>query len=279
MAFFEDNLPYFPFGSRNLRRGSVGTDVKVLQALFNRYRILGTITVDGIVGPQTEGAVQRLQERFGLVIDGIVGPETLFVLGQGDGRHTPYGGPPFGSRTLSRGMSGGDVMVLQNRLNNHHIISQNLNRPADGVFDEATEQAVGVFQGIVGGQIDPGLGNGVVGPETFDAFWAFTSWGGRNLQSLPTDPTVGDRGIDMLFLTSLLFPQINYVIRYMDRPFGAPTERLFFSEAVSIFQARNGLPETGVADPATYLALAKTNVGWPPVLIGPIPGGILPEPF
>jgi hypothetical protein len=38
---------------------------------------LGAVDVDGIFGPQTEGAVKTFQKVRGLVVDGLVGPKTL----------------------------------------------------------------------------------------------------------------------------------------------------------------------------------------------------------
>ena len=64
-----------------LARGSgyasaAGADaVRVLQ---RRLRSLGTPPgpIDGLYGPQTEGAVERFQQRHGLAVDGIVGRQT-----------------------------------------------------------------------------------------------------------------------------------------------------------------------------------------------------------
>ena len=36
---------------------------------------------DGVVGPQTRGAVKRFQRRNGLMVDGVIGPQTLAALG------------------------------------------------------------------------------------------------------------------------------------------------------------------------------------------------------
>ena len=68
-----------------LREGSVGEDVVVLQTMLNRvgrsYPAIPAVSpVDGIFGPQTEAAVRRFQEIFGLSADGIVGPATWYAL-------------------------------------------------------------------------------------------------------------------------------------------------------------------------------------------------------
>jgi peptidoglycan hydrolase-like protein with peptidoglycan-binding domain len=39
------------------------------------------VAADGVVGPQTRGAVKRYQRRHGLIADGVIGPQTLAALG------------------------------------------------------------------------------------------------------------------------------------------------------------------------------------------------------
>lgn len=130
VARFETTFPpYVPFGSRLLRLQTPrqrGTDVAVLQAVYNlMLQVMNPplgpmgspITLDGIFGPQTRRAVLTIQDYFGLSVDGIAGSQTYFVFGQGVGPNTTYGGPVYGSRQLMQGDSGGDVRILQNRLN------------------------------------------------------------------------------------------------------------------------------------------------------------------
>jgi peptidoglycan hydrolase-like protein with peptidoglycan-binding domain len=50
--------------------GSTGDGVRAVQKCFSQ------LTVDGIFGPDTETAVRKFQEMFGLTQDGIVGPVT-----------------------------------------------------------------------------------------------------------------------------------------------------------------------------------------------------------
>lgn len=58
----------------NLKRGSKGENVKKVQAFLG-------ITVDGDYGPNTEAAVRTYQTENNLRIDGIVGPETWGAMG------------------------------------------------------------------------------------------------------------------------------------------------------------------------------------------------------
>jgi peptidoglycan hydrolase-like protein with peptidoglycan-binding domain len=56
-----------------LRSGSEGRQVRLLQ------QALG-INVDGVYGPETEGAVRRFQASRGLKVDGVLGPDTSRAL-------------------------------------------------------------------------------------------------------------------------------------------------------------------------------------------------------
>ncbi|MBY0355156.1 MAG: peptidoglycan-binding protein [Rickettsiales bacterium] len=61
---------------RNLARGSQGDDVKALQQRLIREGFLPEGGDDGRFGPRTQAAVANLQRERGLNVDGIVGPET-----------------------------------------------------------------------------------------------------------------------------------------------------------------------------------------------------------
>ncbi|GAA2713352.1 peptidoglycan-binding protein [Micromonospora olivasterospora] len=65
-------------GSRNLRRGDRGDDVRELQRLADA--VGAKLAVDGIFGPRTDAWVRAYQKSRRLTIDGIVGPKTLAAL-------------------------------------------------------------------------------------------------------------------------------------------------------------------------------------------------------
>ena len=68
-----------------LHRGSHGSTIAAVQ------RALG-ITADGVYGAATRRAVMEFQREHGLIVDGIVGPQTLGALGlssAGSGDATP----------------------------------------------------------------------------------------------------------------------------------------------------------------------------------------------
>lgn len=68
-----------------LRRGTSGPSVVTVQVMLNRISqhypaIPKVASVDGIFGAQTEAAVRKFQEIFGLAVDGIVGRATWYAL-------------------------------------------------------------------------------------------------------------------------------------------------------------------------------------------------------
>ena len=59
-----------------IKLGDTGDDVKRLQRVFARMKVLASDDFDGVFGPRTEDAVKDFQESNGLVVDGVVGPIT-----------------------------------------------------------------------------------------------------------------------------------------------------------------------------------------------------------
>lgn len=66
----------------DLSRGSSGTAVRELQMSLTALGYdVGQEGADGIFGTNTDGAVRAFQRESGIGVDGIVGPETLGALG------------------------------------------------------------------------------------------------------------------------------------------------------------------------------------------------------
>lgn len=67
-----------------LQVGSMGSNVSLMQEFLTElrkpYPSLPVIAVDGIFGPQTEAAVIKFQNLFGLIPDGIIGPITWYTI-------------------------------------------------------------------------------------------------------------------------------------------------------------------------------------------------------
>ena len=69
------------FGSRNLKKGSTGSDVRELQTKLNSIGF-NCGSVDGIFGTKTLAAVKKFQQKYKLAVDGIVGKNTYKKLAE-----------------------------------------------------------------------------------------------------------------------------------------------------------------------------------------------------
>lgn len=69
------------FGSRNLKKGSTGSDVRELQTKLNSLGF-DCGKVDGIFGTNTLAAVKRFQQAKKIAVDGIVGKNTYAKLAE-----------------------------------------------------------------------------------------------------------------------------------------------------------------------------------------------------
>ncbi|MDA8440925.1 MAG: spore cortex-lytic enzyme [Peptococcaceae bacterium] len=84
-------------GDRELRRGSRGTDVQVMQTKLKQLGYYMPGKIDGIFGRETESAVRSFQQGHGLKIDGIAGTQTIGLLNKLTGYNTNAGGQAVGS--------------------------------------------------------------------------------------------------------------------------------------------------------------------------------------
>jgi peptidoglycan hydrolase-like protein with peptidoglycan-binding domain len=137
-----------------ISQGATGPTVRWAQYLLVR-RTLTYKQIDGIFGPATKTAVEEFQGSRRLTVDGIVGPKTWGALG-GDGPEPP---------TLQRGSQGPVVDRLQSALNEGRgsfAPSSNPVLAVDGIFGPITASAV---QGV---QREAGISaDGIVGLQTW----------------------------------------------------------------------------------------------------------------
>ena len=184
-----------------LRTGSRGPFVTVIQTELNRisrnYPAIPRIDrVDGIFGPQTEAAVRKFQEVFGLDADGVVGKATWYALvrlytavlslselrSQGQQFYAVDWAYPSG---LQQGARGDKVRHLQYMLSVlSEYIPQIPELTVDGVFGPATRNAVIAAQGFFGLPQ-----TGVVDEDTWDDLYdQFAGIENRSLRSDVTFP-------------------------------------------------------------------------------------------
>lgn len=141
-------------GSRVLKNGVNGADVRVLQHLLDDLGY-SVGTIDGFFGSKTEAAVRAFQGSVGMTVDGLVGRHTktaLSGLSRGDAA----------SEVLLIGSRGDSVRDLQNELNR---LGFDAGTP-DGVFGPITLGAVLRFQKAEDLWVD-----GLVGSRTRAALW------------------------------------------------------------------------------------------------------------
>jgi peptidoglycan hydrolase-like protein with peptidoglycan-binding domain len=132
--------------------GANGPDVRRLQRLLVEIKELNYDQIDGNFGPVTQNAVKAFQEGDSLTVDGIVGPQTWSKLPADP--NTPQ---------VSEGASGPVVSALQKGLKTYSAQNPAADPGAiDGVFGSHTAAAVRAYQGDRGVPVD-----GVVGDLTW----------------------------------------------------------------------------------------------------------------
>ena len=184
-----------------LRRGSIGSNVVVIQVELNRisqnYPAIPKVpVVDGIFGTQTENALIAFQQIFNLDPDGVVGPATWYALvrlytavtslselrSQGQRFYTIAWNS---GRPIQQGDRGIRVEHLQYMLRVlSSFISSIPQVEVDGIFGPATRNAVVAAQRYFGlpqtGSVDL-----TTWDEIYDQFTGIENASFRDLESFP----------------------------------------------------------------------------------------------
>lgn len=244
----------------------IGTRGLAVTALQQRLLELGYSTKkpDGIYSLTDKNAVKAFQKKNGLDDDGIAGLSTQLVL------YGPFAEPmnkpaeatptpePETNKTLRAGMTGYQVMALQNRL----ICLEYLTVAADGIYGASTTAAVRAFQERNNLHAD-----GVAGSTTLELIY------GKKAKSAPT-PTamraatdtpkvkatatpapnqktlrMGSTGAEVVTLQKRLI-SLGYLSGKADGIYGPGTRA-----AVRSFQKNNGLGIDGEAGASTQSVL------------------------
>lgn len=213
-----------------LEQGARGNDVTRLQQALRRRG--GSLGADGVFGPATQRALEDFQRAEGLPVTGVADAETWDRLDE-----------------LRRGDSGDSVRALQEGINRVRR-AQGLDPiEADGKFGPGTEEALKALQRAAGLEE-----SGRASPELLSVLRRHQ----RNLGDTPLLQS-GDRSPAVERLQARLnahraaagLPQL------VDDGIFGPSTRT----ALETFQRGAGLPETGVADPATWAALTAEPTG------------------
>lgn len=232
-------------GTRTLHQGCEGTDVELLQNLFQVLpdEIGSPISEPGFFGSRTETAVKKFQHYFKLKVDGIVGKNTFLFLGIPTENYLPPGAKLFGARKLSSGTYGYDVWGLQNRLaTTTQRFADILGTPATKYFDNRTEMAVKKFQRDLHLKDD-----GILGPKTIYQIYYYAGMGGRYLQKSFWDRS---QGYDVYWLQKSL-QIMGFYSGKLDAHFGPLTE-----QGVIKLQNSVSIKADGIVGAKTYFYLA-----------------------
>ena len=236
-----------------LRMGDEGGAVTRLQTRL--YRMGYTTDVpDGIYGGGTARAIGIFQHYNGITPTGIADTDTQAALFSGQAKQPD-------NAMLTVGSSGEAVSKLQKRLRVLGFASI----AVDGGYGASTKAGVENLQQYMqemagealaasttgtAGATENGLAvevNGVADPLLLDDFYS------GSFPEIPADMSTGSAGRDVVRLQRRL-SCLEYYYDGLDGQYGSGT-----ASAVSAFQRRNGLPESGSADRATLAALFNEN--------------------
>lgn len=259
-----------------LRRGSTGTNVRILQKQLSRiakdYPSFGKPAVTGTFDEATENSVKKFQKQFGLTADGIVGKATWYKISyiyvsvkdlseltsEGETAEGIQSAGGWPGTVLRRGSTGSSVEQVQFWLSDLAQFDSSLVRVSvDGSYGAATERAVRAFQ-----QKQNLTADGVVGQTTWNALYAAwvdaqsdlggTAWPGTALRR-------GDTGMEVRLVQFWLrLAADNYsALRTVpvDGSYGATTV-----SAVTAFQSLFGLTADGVVGRSTWNKLKEVGL-------------------
>ena len=241
----------FRISRADLRLGDEGDAVKRLQTRL--LRLGYTVDApDSIFGEGTARALRIFQHYSGLDETGIADLATQTLLFSADAVQPD-------NPLLAVGSSGEEVSRLQKRLRILGVASIAVDG-GDGASTQAGVRNLQEYMRDMEGEAlavsnpqganDAALTvtvNGVADPLLLDDFYSVS------FPEIPADMTTGSAGRDVIRLQRRL-SCLEYYTGALDGDYGSGTLK-----AVSDFQRRNDLPETGAADHATLAALFNEN--------------------
>ena len=261
-----------------LRIGDSGNNVKIIQTELNRiarnYPAIPKISEEnGIFGIDTQNAVQKFQQIFGLTPTGEVDKPTWYKIKQyyvgvkglselvGEGVTISEAQIPF-STQLREGSQGVGVKTVQYYLNILAYFNSNLTAPPlDGVYGAATTNAVRIFQSFYGLPV-----TGVVNTATWNVLNRIYS---ETVEFLPEGYTGGFAKLYPGYLLSEGMSGENvrdlqsYLSLISQNLAAIPSVAVtgYFGEqtraAVTAFQEAFGINPTGAVGAVTWNTIAK----------------------
>jgi peptidoglycan hydrolase-like protein with peptidoglycan-binding domain len=239
-------------GQPLLREGASGAAVKTLQQKLNAAGF-NCGTADGKFGPKTLAAVEAFQRSRGLTVDGVVGPATWGALSRVGSAPAPSSptrpstGTNSGSHpTLQLGSKGSAVVEMQRDL----AAAGFSPGAADGQFGNNTLSALKRYQAAHGLTAD-----GICGPNTWRALTSGSSFTPAPPPTSSSNPVLreGASGASVIKLQQLL-QRAGISPGSIDGQFGPGTQ-----SAVIRYQVSRGLSADGIVGPQTWSALESNK--------------------
>ncbi len=268
------NTPSFP--GRNLEIGDTRTEIFTLQTQLNRisqnYPLIPKIAaVDGFYGEDTANAVRTFQSIFNLAQTGVVDEATWYQIAyiyisvkklaelNSEGLSIEEASVDIPS-TLSSGAEGEAVRVLQYHLAVIGAYYQSITPAAiTGLYDTQTEQSVRSFQQTFGL-----AQTGVVDEATWNDIYAAYAGIVKSVPLVPDDVVLYPgiilrEGITNDYVRVLQNYLTDIHATYNDIP--SVTATGYFGpltrEAVTAFQRRFGLRQSGIVGASTWDAIVS----------------------
>ncbi|ATO37800.1 glycoside hydrolase [Geobacillus thermodenitrificans] len=213
--------------------GMSSSKVKELQQLLKEKGFFSYPQATGYFGPITEEAVRAFQKAANLPVTGVVDDATYAKLRA----FVPT------ARTLSVGMRGDDVKVLQQRLKQLGYFKY---PEITGYFGTVTEAAVKQFQQANGLKV-----TGKADAVTIERLRQAVSKQTTTTSSSPVTLKIGSRGSEVSELQKNL-----KLLGYFTYPTATGYYGTITADAVRRFQKDNGLPATGSVDSTTFGRIA-----------------------
>lgn len=256
-----------------LRPGSSGSAVRTVQTQLTRIRrnyplIPSPGSIDGVYGSATQAAVRQFQKIFSLSADGVVGSATWYKLSyiyaavlrlaELSSEGVPLVPSASPTDVLRRGDRGERVSLAQFMLTLAAQFYQELSPiEIDGIFGQATHEAVVEFQNLRGLVAD-----GVIGAETWNQLYNtyYSVFDSLVSPSVPYPGTLLQNGSSgnsvaiiqrMLNVISVFFPSIPRL--NIDGRYGPAT-----AGAVRAFQELFGLRIDGIVGPDSWSRIVRT---------------------